>query len=140
LIQLLKSVSIKSFVSTEAAHSTAAFQPVKLFFENFFSTQSLAASPNLQPLEAGGESYSVNFRCQPPFSPPRSIRPRHQQRHNLRPASAAHSTRIRHLCNPFQLSNLLIQKAFLLQFAAKVVRIIGGFGWASTTNNRLPRN
>ncbi|WP_241833482.1 hypothetical protein, partial [Stutzerimonas balearica] len=125
MIQLLKSVSIKSFVSTEAAHSTAAFQPVKLFFENFFSTQSLAASPNLQPLEAGGESYSVNFRCQPPFSPPRSIRPRHQQRHNLRPASAAHSTRIRHLCNPFQLSNLLIQKAFLLQFAAKVVRIIG---------------
>jgi len=67
LIQLLKSVSIKSFVSTEAAHSTAAFQPVKLFFENFFSTQSLAASPNLQPLEAGGESYSVNFHCQPPF-------------------------------------------------------------------------
>jgi len=67
LIQLLKSVSIKPFVSTEAAHSTAAFQPVKLFFENFFSTQSLAASPNLQPLEAGGESYSVNFRCQPPF-------------------------------------------------------------------------
>jgi len=65
------------------------------------------------------------------LSPPRSIRPRHQQRHNLRPASAAHSTRIRHLCNPFQLSNLLIQKAFLLQFAAKVVRIIGGFGWAS---------
>ncbi|MCF6756288.1 hypothetical protein L3X14_06735, partial [Pseudomonas balearica] len=60
--------------------------------------------------------------------------------HNLRPASAAHSTRIRHLCNPFQLSNLLIQKAFLLQFAAKVVRIIGGFGWASITNNRLPRN
>ena len=66
------------------------------------------------------------------FSPPRSIRPRHQQRHNLRPASAAHSTRIRHLCNPFQLSNLLIQKAFLLQFAAKVVRIIGGWNHRST--------
>ncbi|EWC38931.1 hypothetical protein B597_022905, partial [Stutzerimonas stutzeri KOS6] len=30
LIQLLKSVSIKSFLSTEAAHSTAAFLPVKL--------------------------------------------------------------------------------------------------------------
>ncbi|MEE1950647.1 hypothetical protein V0R48_16825, partial [Pseudomonas alcaligenes] len=35
LIQLLKSVSIKSFVSTEAAHSTAAFQSVKLFLKNF---------------------------------------------------------------------------------------------------------
>ena len=46
------------------------------------------------------------------FSPPRSIRPRHQQRHNLRPASAGHSTRIRHLCNLFQPPNLLIQKAF----------------------------
>jgi hypothetical protein len=44
LIQLLKSVSIKSFVSTEAAHSTAAFLTVKLFFENLFSTQPLAAS------------------------------------------------------------------------------------------------
>jgi hypothetical protein len=35
LIQLLKSVSIKSFVSTEAAHSTAALLPVKLFLKNF---------------------------------------------------------------------------------------------------------
>jgi hypothetical protein len=34
----------------------------------------------------------------------------------------------------------LIQKAFLLQFAAKVVRIIEGFCWASTTNNRLTRS
>ncbi|NHW01174.1 hypothetical protein HAV20_05005 [Pseudomonas sp. D-134-1] len=32
LIQLLKSVSIKPFVSTEAAHSTAALLTVKLFF------------------------------------------------------------------------------------------------------------
>ncbi|WP_374368218.1 hypothetical protein, partial [Stutzerimonas sp.] len=36
LIQLLKSVSIKSFVSTEAAHSTAALLPVKLFLKKFF--------------------------------------------------------------------------------------------------------
>ncbi|MGA6103261.1 hypothetical protein ACPESP_00005, partial [Pseudomonas solani] len=36
---------IKSFVSTEAAHSTAAFLSVKLFFEEFFlSTQQLSAS------------------------------------------------------------------------------------------------
>ncbi|MGA6105183.1 hypothetical protein ACPESP_09800, partial [Pseudomonas solani] len=39
---------IKSFVSTEAAHSTAAFLSVKLFFEEFFlSTQRLALSVNL---------------------------------------------------------------------------------------------
>jgi|TARA_R100001163_G_C4972592_1_gene131921 hypothetical protein len=36
LIQLLKSVSIKSFVSTEAAHSTAALFLVKLFLKKFF--------------------------------------------------------------------------------------------------------
>ncbi|MCQ4287813.1 hypothetical protein NA647_10265, partial [Pseudomonas stutzeri] len=36
LIQLLKSVSIKSFVSTEAAHSTAALCLVKLFLKKFF--------------------------------------------------------------------------------------------------------
>ena len=68
LIQLLKSVSIKPFVSTEAAHSTAAFLTVKLFFENFFSTQPLAASINLHLSPAGGESYSVQIRCQPPLS------------------------------------------------------------------------
>jgi len=68
LIQLLKSVSIKPFVSTEAAHSTAAFLTVKLFFENLFSTQPLAASINLHLSSAGGESYSVQNRCQPPLS------------------------------------------------------------------------
>lgn len=36
LIQLLKSVSIKPFVSTEAAHSTAALFLVKLFLKKFF--------------------------------------------------------------------------------------------------------
>jgi len=68
LIQLLKSVSIKPFVSTEAAHSTAAFLTVKLFFENLFSTQPLAAPINLHLSSAGGESYSVQNRCQPPLS------------------------------------------------------------------------
>ncbi|MHA6476773.1 hypothetical protein ACX1DW_04650 [Stutzerimonas sp. KH-1] len=68
MIQLLKSVSIKPFVSTEAAHSTAAFLAVKLFFENFFSTQPLAASINLHLSSAGGESYSDQNRCQPPLS------------------------------------------------------------------------
>ncbi|WP_247655428.1 hypothetical protein [Stutzerimonas frequens] len=68
MIQLLKSVSIKPFVSTEAANSTAAFLAVKLFFENFFSTQLLAASINLHLSSAGGESYSDQNRCQPPLS------------------------------------------------------------------------
>ncbi|MEW6177337.1 MAG: hypothetical protein AB1588_16720 [Pseudomonadota bacterium] len=68
MTQLLKSVSIKPFVSTEAAHSTAAFLAVKLFFENFFSTQPLAASINLHLSSAGGESYSDQNRCQPPLS------------------------------------------------------------------------
>ncbi|VXC97667.1 conserved hypothetical protein [Pseudomonas sp. 9Ag] len=36
MIQLLKSVSIKSFASTEAAHSTAALFLVKLFLKKFF--------------------------------------------------------------------------------------------------------
>ena len=68
LIQLLKSISIKSFASTEAAHSTAAFLTVKLFFENFFSTQPLALQIDLRLSSAGGESYSVQNRCQPPLS------------------------------------------------------------------------
>ncbi|MEG4314120.1 hypothetical protein U8L64_03725 [Pseudomonas sp. FIP_A4] len=68
MIQLLKSVSIKPFGSTEAANFTAAFLAVKLFFENLFSTQPLAAPINLHLSSAGGESYSVQNRCQPPLS------------------------------------------------------------------------
>lgn len=82
LIQLLKSVSIKSFVSTEAAHSTAALFTCQAVFEEFFvSSQPLALSINSHLSSAGGESYSVQNRCQPPLStasdqPDRS----HQQR------------------------------------------------------------
>ncbi len=129
LIQLLKSVSIKPFVSTEAAHSTAAFLTVKLFFENLFSTQPLAASINLHLSSAGGESYSVQNRCQPPLSTAfnrfRSTRPKPPTGLNHHPVSAAHSTRIRHQCNPFYLANLLIYKRFCLRTAPEVVRIIG---------------
>ncbi|MGA4576799.1 hypothetical protein ACPA0Q_19660, partial [Stutzerimonas frequens] len=102
LIQLLKSVSIKPFVSTEAAHSTAAYLTVKLFFENFFSTQPLAASINLHLSPAGGESYSDQNRCQLPLSTASDRSDRsHQPWLNHHPVSAAHSTRIRHQCNPF---------------------------------------
>jgi hypothetical protein len=68
LIQLLKSVSIKSFVSTEAAHSTAAFLPVKLFFENFFSTQPLALPIRFTLLVSGRRILQrSNSLSTPPF-------------------------------------------------------------------------
>jgi hypothetical protein len=45
LDSVVKEQLVKLFVSTEAAHSTAAFLSVKLFFEEFFlSTQQLAAT------------------------------------------------------------------------------------------------
>ncbi|WOF79030.1 hypothetical protein P5704_009780 [Pseudomonas sp. FeN3W] len=69
LIQLLKSVSIKPFVSTEAAHSTAALLPVKLFLKKFFFLLNRLRFRSTQRLSsAGGESYSVQIRCQPPLS------------------------------------------------------------------------
>jgi len=126
LIQLLKSVSIKPFVSTEAAHFTAAFLTVKLFFENFFSTQPLAASINLH-LSSAGER--IIQRSEPlsttSFNRFRSIRPKPPTGLNHHPVSAAHSTRIRHRCNPFYLANHLIYKRFFLRAAPEVVRIIG---------------
>ena len=55
----------------------------------------------------------------------RSIRPKPPTGLNHHPVSAAHSTRIRHQCNPFYLANLLIYKRFCLRTAPEVVRIIG---------------
>ncbi|MFG0586410.1 hypothetical protein ACF8C1_24595, partial [Pseudomonas sp. zjy_9] len=49
------------FVSTEAAHSTAAFVSVKLFFEEFFlSTQPLALSIRASSLQR--EAHSTAFK------------------------------------------------------------------------------
>ena len=125
LIQLLKSVSIKPFVSTEAAHSTAAFLTVKLFFENLFSTQPLAASINLHLSSAGGESYSVQNRCQPPLSPlpinPTEATNRTQPPPCQRGAFYSNPPPVQ----PFYLANLLIYKRFCLRTAPEVVRIIG---------------
>ncbi|WP_220804040.1 hypothetical protein, partial [Pseudomonas sp. NCCP-436] len=60
-IQLLKSVSIRPFASIKAAHSTAAFQSVKLFFEEFFlSTQPLALSIRSSSLQR--EAHSTAFK------------------------------------------------------------------------------
>ncbi|CAD5376078.1 hypothetical protein OF001_U350001 [Pseudomonas sp. OF001] len=41
------------FVSTEAAHSTAAFQPVKRFSKIFFSNQPLALQRRTRPPKRG---------------------------------------------------------------------------------------
>src|SRR5690606_1202000 len=80
LIQLLKSVSIKPFVSTEAAHSTAAFQSVKLFLKNFsFLLNRLRFRAKL--LLVSGRR--ILQRSKPlsttSFNRFRSIRPKHQQ-------------------------------------------------------------
>src|SRR5690606_2130606 len=69
LIQLLKSVSIKPFALTEAAHSTAALCLVKLFLKKFFFLLNRLCLRSTQRLSsAGGEFYSVQNRCQPPIS------------------------------------------------------------------------
>src|SRR5690606_13660045 len=96
----------KSFASTEAAHSTAAFQFVKLFFEfvsgetSFYSTTCTFDQNFFSP--AGGAFYSVQNRCQPPlFYRFRSIRPNHQQDQTTTLPTGAHSTRQIQLCKPF---------------------------------------
>lgn len=125
LIQLLKSVSIKPFVSTEAAHSTAAFLTVKLFFENLFSTQPLAASINLHLSSAGGESYSVQNRCQPPLSTAFDQSDRSHQQDSTSTLSARRILLESATSATLLLANLLIYKRFCLRTAPEVVRIIG---------------
>ncbi|MFG0381710.1 hypothetical protein ACF8C6_12245, partial [Pseudomonas sp. zbq_18] len=58
----------ESFVSTEAAHSTAAFLSVKLFLKIFRFFSTACASDQILFSSAGGEFYSVQNRCQPPLS------------------------------------------------------------------------
>jgi len=61
LDSVVKEQLVKSFVSTEAAHSTAAFLSVKLFFEEFFlSTQQLAPSIRTSSLQR--EAHSTAFK------------------------------------------------------------------------------
>ena len=125
LIQLLKSVSIKSFVSTEAAHSTAAFLTVKLFFENFFSTQPLAAPINLHLSSAGGESYSVQTSCQPPLSTASDQPDRSNQQSQTTTLSARRILLEFAIRASLYFANLLICKRFRQRPAPEKVRIIG---------------
>ncbi|MFK4077000.1 hypothetical protein ACI2KX_25055, partial [Ectopseudomonas khazarica] len=61
LDSVVKEQLVKSFVSTEAAHSTAALVSVKLFFEEFFlSTQPLALSIRASSLQR--EAHSTAFK------------------------------------------------------------------------------
>ena len=133
LIQLLKSVSIKSFVSTEAAHSTAALFLVKLFLKKFFFLLNrLRFRSTIRLSSAGGESYSVQNRCQPPLLPP-----------PINPTEAANSAQPPP-CQPgafysnlpsvqaLILANFLIYKRFRLRPAPEKVRIIGAMILPST--------
>jgi hypothetical protein len=106
LDSVVKEQLVKSFASTKAAHSTAAFLSVKLFFEfvsgetSFYSTTCAFDQNFFSP--AGGEFYSVQNRCQPPlFYRFRSIRPNHQQDQTTTLSTDAHSTRQIQFCKPF---------------------------------------
>ncbi|WP_205895006.1 hypothetical protein, partial [Metapseudomonas otitidis] len=103
------------------AHSTAAFLSVKLFFEEFFlSTQRLAHPSKHSSTSAGGESYSIQTRCQHPLS---AI--------NLTSRSIAANPQPLRNRTPFQTLNSLIFKEFSLS-AVGVVRIIETSATAST--------
>ncbi|MHB0817641.1 hypothetical protein ACYCFK_05125 [Stutzerimonas stutzeri] len=134
MIQLLKSVSIKPFVSTEAAHSTAALYLVKLFLKNFsfFSTAYAVDQPSVsRQREANSTAFktAVNHLFQPlaiePTEAPTGL--------NHRPVSPAHSTRICRPCKPLFLANFLIYKRFRQGPAPEKVRIIGPQNEPSTS-------
>jgi len=71
LIQLLKSVSIKPFVSTEAAHSTAALFLVKLFLKNFSFFSTACASDQLSVSRQREANHTaLKTAVNPLFQPP----------------------------------------------------------------------
>jgi len=133
LIQLLKSVSIKSFVSTEAAHSTAALCLVKLFLKKFFfllnrlrfrstraSRQREANHTAFKPaVNRLVNPLSINLteatnRTQPPPCQPGAF-------YSNLPSVQA-----------LTLANFLIYKRFRLRPAPEKVRIIGTQKFMST--------
>ncbi|MDR8014675.1 hypothetical protein, partial [Ectopseudomonas guguanensis] len=71
LDSVVKEQLVKLFVSTEAAHSTAAFLSVKLFFEEFFlSTQPLAPSIRTSSLQREAHSTAFKTAVNHLFQPP----------------------------------------------------------------------
>jgi hypothetical protein len=100
LDSVVKERSVKSFVLTEAAHSTAASFLVKLFLKNFsflLNRLRFRSAPGFS--SAGGEFYSVSNRCQPPTSSRFRSLKTETSFESTNPRSPAHSTRIRHQCN-----------------------------------------
>ncbi|MDE3739558.1 hypothetical protein PSH28_23375, partial [Pseudomonas resinovorans] len=63
----LKSVSIKSFVSTEAAHSTAAFLTVKLFSKISFLLNRLRLRSDLSSRQREAHSTALNHAVNTSF-------------------------------------------------------------------------
>ncbi|MBU0562384.1 MAG: hypothetical protein KJ890_02370 [Gammaproteobacteria bacterium] len=126
LIQLLKSVSIKSFVSTEAAHSTAALLPVKLFLKKFFfllNRLRFRSACVSRQREANHTAFktAVNHLFQPlPINPTEAAN--RIQPPPCQPGAFYSNPRS---VQPFYFDNLLIYKRFFLRTAPEVVRIIG---------------
>ncbi|MDM9651577.1 hypothetical protein QU755_08790, partial [Pseudomonas wenzhouensis] len=128
LDSVVKEQLVKLFVSTEAAHSTAAFLSVKLFFEfvsretSFYSTTCAFDQNLFSP--AGGAFYSAQNRCQHLFSTAFDPFDRTTNRAKPRPIDRrAFYTPDPVLQALIQL-NLLINKKFLKRFIAEVARIL----------------
>ena len=133
LIQLLKSVSIKPFVSTEAANSTAALCLVKLFLKKFFFLLNRLCLRSTQRLSsAGGEFYSVQNRCQPPLSTACDQPDRSTNRAKPPPCQPGAFYSNSPSVQALNLANLLIYKRFRPRPAPEKVRIIGRQNEAST--------
>ena len=92
-----------------------------VFEEVFLSSQPLALQINLRLSSAGGESYSVQIRCQPPPINPTEATNRIQPPPCQPGAFYSNPPSVQ----PFYFANLLIYKRFCLRTAPEVVRIIG---------------
>ncbi len=143
LDSVVKERSVKSFVSTEAAHSTAASFLVKLFLKNFsflLNRLRFRSAPGFS--SAGGEFYSVSNRCQPPTS---------SRFRSLKTETSFESTNLRinqpskpgafysnpPPVQPLFSSKLLFYKGFSEAVTLEVVRIIGPQSAPSTANCRF---
>src|SRR5690606_15450976 len=126
LIQLLKSVPIRPFGLTEAAHSTAALCRVKLFLKKFFFLLNRLCLRSTQRLSsAGGEFYSVQTRCQPPLSTACDQPDRSTNRAKPPPCQPGPFYSNLPSVQAFISANFLFYKRFLPGPAPEKVRIIG---------------
>ena len=127
LIQFVKERFDQAFVSTEAAHSTAAFQSVKLFLKNFSFLLNRLAEPKQGLRSAGGAYYSIRKHCQAPHS---STAPQ--------PCRPGAFYRIAPLLQAFYLPKPLIKKTFYGSLALQERRIIGSSARRSSFISKHP--